>query len=213
MIRYKFTITWEKAILWKQTSHPLVFEDVPMRGLSGGGTLSLGGDCSQSSFRRRGNFAAFNAAWTSSYNFFLYSHESTTEFVPADSSHFLGFAVAIRACSLAFIVAMRGFLTIWVSFSQVVRKQVYMSIIVTYCFTSGIVRFTCRSCVFELPAPGGLYKHPGDSGLQAVWDSQYYEANKYLVNWFEKLSASVTSLPSPAKIGVVYYLCYLGHFE
>ena len=162
MIRYKFIITRAKTILWKQTSHPLASEDVPMRGLSGGGTFSPGGDCSQSSSQRRGNFAAFNTAWSSSCNSFSYSHESTTQFGSADSSHFLGLAVAIRGCSSAFIVAMRSFLTTSVRFSQVARKQVYVSIKVTCCSMSGIVRFTYGSCIFELLAPGGLYKHSGD---------------------------------------------------
>ena len=133
MIRYKFITTRAKTILWKQTSHLLASEYVPMRGLSGGGTFSPGGDCSQSSFRRRGNFAAFNATWSSSCNSFSYSPGSTTEFGSADSSHFLGLAVAIRACSSAFIVAMRSFLTTSVSFSQVGRKRVYVSIKVTCC--------------------------------------------------------------------------------
>ena len=182
MIRYKFIITWAKTILWKQTSHLLASEDVPMRGLLGGGTFSPGGDCSQSSFRRRGNFAAFDAAWSSSCNSFSYSHESTTEFGSAHSSHFLGLAVTIRACSSAFIVAMRSFLTTSGSFSQVARKRVYVSIKVTCCSTSAIIRFTYGSCVFELLAPGGLYKHSGDLGFQGVSDSRHYKANKYLVD-------------------------------
>ena len=62
------------------------------------------------------------------------------------------------------------------------RKRVYVSIKVTCCSTSGIIRFTYGSCVFELLAPGGLYKHSGDLGFQGVSDSRHYKANKYLVD-------------------------------
>ena len=73
-------------------------------------------------------------------------------------------------------------MTTSVSISQVARKRVYVSIKVTCSSTSGIVRFTYGSCVFELRAPGGLYKHSGDSGFQAVSDSRHYKANQYLVD-------------------------------
>ena len=77
---------------------------------------------------------------------------------------------------------MRSFLTTLVSFSQVAREGVYVSITVTCYSMSGIVRFTYGSCVFELLAPGGLYKYSGDSGFQAVSDNRHYEAKLYLVD-------------------------------
>ena len=187
MIRYKFTITREKTTLWKQTSDILPSEDVPMRGLSGGGIFSLSGNCSQSSFRRCINFAAGNAAESSSCNSFSYSHTSITEFGLVDLSHFLGLAFTIQDCSSTFIVVIRSFLTTWVSFSQVARKRVFVSIKITFCSTTEIFRFTYDSYVFELLTPDGVYKHLSDPGFHTVSNSWHYKANKYLADWFEEL--------------------------